>query len=74
MKFRSLRVTGGNTGLPQRVACGFHFPYIFHQILGTTVMFYYRVPQKLTLNLAQKNQSLNAALGKGNLEHLNSNC
>lgn len=44
-EIQELKGNWGDAGLPQRVAYGFHFPYIFHQILGTTVMFCYRVPQ-----------------------------
>lgn len=44
-EIQELKGNWGDTGLSQRVAYGFHFPYIFHQILGTTVMFCYRVPQ-----------------------------
>lgn len=44
-EIQELKGNWGDTGLPQRVAHGFNFPYVFHQILGTTVMFCCRVPQ-----------------------------
>lgn len=40
-EIQELKETGGNIGLPRGVAYGFNFPYIFHQILRTSVIFYY---------------------------------